>query len=233
MSKNLSEIDVSRETFCQSPWFYNFEKGLFELGINLEPAAFELFNHYYHLMQKWNQRLNLVSQNDIANLEILHFLDSLLLHSRLKCLSIQNLVDVGTGAGFPGLPLKIASPNLNVTLIEAIRKKTLFLRQFIRETDISGVEVLCSRAEKLPDNYTTCFDVAVARAVASLKKLIPYAIPLIRRGGIFFAYKGNPDFEIKEASKVLELYGAEIESVESMTLPIVQKDRKILIIRKL
>lgn len=226
-------MNVSRETLPTPTWYHRFEQGLNELNISLNDTAKSRFITYYDLLRDWNRRINLISKNDVSKIELLHFLDSLIIYSMIETLPINDVVDVGTGGGFPGLPLKIALPYLKMTLVESARKKTLFLHKFVLETGLTGIEIQHERAEKLPTSFMDRFDAAVARAVAPLDKLIPYVMPLLRQEGLFFAYKGGHlTEEIDAAADVLQQYQAEIQSIYPIELPIIKKDRKILIIRK-
>jgi len=226
-------MDVSRETSAVSDWQYSFLEGLRSFNIELEEEQLRQFQHYHQLLVAWNRRINLISRKDATRLEIAHFLDSLLIVPELQRRRPQTLIDVGTGGGFPGLPLKLALPEMNTTLVDASRKKTLFLRHFIRETQLAGVTILNIRAEALAQSHAGQFQVGVARAVAALETLIPLMLPLLRPGGIFFAYKGGDlKNEIDASKPVLAQYHASLETVHTFKLPGIQKERKILVICK-
>ena len=163
-----------------------------------------------------NAPMNLTAIKDSTDFAIKHFIDSLTLLPWVdKLNSNASCIDIGTGAGFPGVPLKIARPGLNITLLDSLLKRILFLRSAALEIGLGDVECVHARVEDYAKENDRVYDMAVARAVAKLGKLVEYALPLVRPGGVFFAMKGPDVFgEIKEAEGVLEKYGAVVEGVE-------------------
>ena len=149
----------------------------------------KLFNLYLKELLEWNKKFNLTSLTDPEEIKVRHFEDSLSILKAVE-LSDQSVVDIGAGAGFPGIPLKIARPNIKLTLIEATRKKVEFLKHLISVLDLKDTEAVWGRAEELTQ-YFGKFDVAVARAVAKLPTLIKYCLPYLRPGGVFIAQKGE------------------------------------------
>ncbi|NQU17170.1 MAG: 16S rRNA (guanine(527)-N(7))-methyltransferase RsmG [Candidatus Saganbacteria bacterium] len=184
----------------------------------------KLFNIYLTELLEWNKKCNLTSITDPKEIEVKHFEDSL---SILKAVELQNqsVVDIGSGAGFPGIPLKIARPNIKLTLIEATRKKTEFLKHLIEVLNLQDVKVIWGRAEKRnPKNI----DIVVARAVAKLPKLVIIALPYLKKGGLFIAQKGpiveDAKNEIREAGgRLKEIKQIELSNGHKRSLVIIEK----------
>lgn len=203
-------------------------------GIALTDAMLGQFDRYAALLVEWNKKINLTAITDPEGILIRHFLDSLFL---LTCTPLPeggSLIDVGTGAGFPSLPCRIARPDLDVTLLDSLQKRLVFLGEL---TAALGIEAHClhARAEeagKLPA-YREQYDLATARAVARLRELTEYCLPFVKVGGCFAALKG-PDLEeeIAEAKPAIRLLGGEIEEVSEYTLPD-ESGRTIVVIRKI
>ncbi|MEZ0537088.1 16S rRNA (guanine(527)-N(7))-methyltransferase RsmG [Caldicellulosiruptoraceae bacterium PP1] len=208
-------------------------------GIKNEDLVTELLKRYMQLVLEKNKEINLTSITDENEFIIKHFADSL---SLLKYIELElegkekvKAIDIGTGAGFPGVAIKIAEPRISLTLVDSIRKKCDFLSDAIYRIGLSSIEVICSRAEDLSkkENYREKYDIAFARAVARLNELVEYTIPFVNIGGIFLAQKGSQaDEEIEEAKNAIEILGAKIEKVEKLTLPNSNEQRSIIVIRK-
>ncbi|NQT28929.1 MAG: 16S rRNA (guanine(527)-N(7))-methyltransferase RsmG [Candidatus Saganbacteria bacterium] len=193
----------------------------------------QVFDVYLEELLKWNKKFNLTAITDPQEIKIKHFEDSLTILQAIK-LTNQSVVDIGSGAGFPGIPLKIVCPEIKLTLIEATRKKVEFLKHVVSVLGLKNIEIIWGRAEELNKQakYKEKFDVALARAVAKLDKLIGYCVPFLKPGGIFIAQKGpDIDEELKTAQKDLEKYGGSIKEVKNFRLS--NKDqRKLIVIRK-
>ncbi len=209
---------------------------LLELDLPLSQAQFDLLEQYAQLLVEWNQRVNLTRIIEPRDIAIKHFLDSLTIFPFLKHLSTSiKLIDVGTGAGFPGLPLKIVQPELQLTLLETTRKKTDFLTYVVQTLSLSNVEVVTARAEDAGQQpqYRGQFDIAVARAVAALPVLIEYTLPFVKKNGTLLLQKGQtPTEEVSAAKNALKLLGGSIESVQPIELEPLQAERHLIIIRK-
>lgn len=181
------------------------------LGIGLSADALLQLQRYQQLLQEWNQQINLTSITAADAVNELHFLDSLSVQLAVDLRQSQSLVDVGTGAGFPGLVLAVAFPHLQVTLVESIEKKAGFLRAVSQELQLaSQVTVSCLRAEEAgwAKPLRDRFDVAVARGVARLNVLAEYCLPLVRAGGCFVAMKGpSAEPEVAEALRAVRVLG--------------------------
>lgn len=196
----------------------------------LEDSKISLFEKYRNLLLEWNEKFNLTAIKDLDEIEEKHFIDSLYLD---KFVSLENktLLDVGSGAGFPGIPLAIAHPNLKVFLLESNGKKVSFLKEAVKQLDLKNVEVIQSRAEEFLDKER--FDIVTARAVKELNILLEICIPLVKIGGTFVAYKSNAvDEEIshaKHAYKVLDI--TKVERFDYQ-LPNSKDNRVLLLILK-
>ncbi len=205
------------------------------LGIRLTPQQCAALETYKRELLAWNQRMNLTAIRDPEAVEAKHFLDSLSCLRVMDCPSPLRVVDVGTGAGFPGLVLKIACPAWQVTLVEAVEKKVRFCRHMIETLGLSGVSVLHARAEDLGRDpaYRERFDWAVARAVARLPILAEYLLPLVRVGGRMLAQKGGTGpAEAQEAEYALQVLGGELERVVPVEVPGVAEERYLVVVRK-
>ena len=206
-------------------------------GIQLETSQLQAFQRYYEELRAWNRRVNLTTVTGYEAVQVRHFADSLavLLAVRDLRTAEPRLVDVGSGAGFPGLPLKIVNPTWQVTLVEATRKKTAFLQHLVEVLGLEGVEVVWARAEEVgrAPRYREQFDLATARAVAELAVLAEYALPLVRIGGRFVAQKGTePEAELEAACRALELLGGEHVGTLPYELPGVAGPLHLVVVRK-
>ncbi len=213
--------------------------GAQKIGINLNKEQIKKFSQYLELLIQWNQKINLTSLKTPPEIIIKHFLDS------ISCIKVFDkyidiegisIIDVGTGAGFPGIPIKIVCPSINLSLLEARKKKTIFLEKIVEEMNFQRVEILNGRAEafgKCPD-YREKYDIALSRAVALLSTLSEYCLPLIRVGGLFVAQKGRSyKEEIDKALKTVQLLGGELIGVENVRIPFVNQERYLLVIKKI
>lgn len=180
-----------------------------EYGLILEEKQKKRFNDYYLLLKEYNEKFNLTAITDKRSVYVKHFIDSAVAVELLKG---ETLIDVGSGGGFPAIPLKIMNDDLNITLLEATDKKCEFLKTVARELGLNNVNVVCGRAEDFAKNadYREKFDICTARAVARLNVLSEYCMPFVKKGGIFVAYKGDADEEVKEAEKAIKTLGGMI-----------------------
>lgn len=202
------------------------------LDIDLENSHIEQFSLYADLLIEWNQKFNLTSITDPAEIVIKHFLDSLTLSSLVQGIRIA---DIGTGAGFPGVPLKIFMPELNLFLVDSLAKRLEFLKVVAEHLGLKELEFIHSRAEDFGQNsqYRETFDTVTSRAVARLPVLLEFALPLLKRGGVFLAAKGSQaDEEIAESPKALEILGGKIQNVVRFNLGTEAEHRTIIVIEK-
>lgn len=217
-----------------NPWEL-LAKGAKEFGLQIAPSQMEQFQSYARLLEEWNRVMNLTTITEPTEVVRRHFLDSLSVMKYSALPENAKLVDVGTGAGFPGLPLKIMLPGLRVTFLDSLNKRLEFLTAVTEQLNITGTRCVHSRAEDAgrSPSLREHFDVATARAVAGLRVLAELCLPLVKPGGCFIAMKG-PDAaqETEEAQKAVKLLGAEIEKVEAFALPGTDMSRTIIVIKK-
>jgi 16S rRNA (guanine527-N7)-methyltransferase len=210
--------------------------GAQQFNLSLSESQLSAFDRYSRELITWNERVNLTSIVEPEEIVTKHFLDSLSVYQVLQTLSpTLSLIDVGSGAGFPGLPLKIALPRLRLTLLESTGKKTAFLQHIIQVLNLAGVTVLTARAEEAGRrrDQRERYDVAVARAVAPLPVLAEYMLPLVKVGGLVVVQKGqHPAEEIKEAANALGILGGKISQVLPVVVPGLAAERHLLVIQK-
>lgn len=208
------------------------EKGK-EINIELDDDQSVMFYEYMNMLVEWNKNINLTSITEPNDVILKHFIDSLTAYKHLKNVSV---IDVGTGAGFPGLPLKILDKDIKITLLDSLNKRINFLNEVIDKLGLENIKTIHGRVEEVARNkeYRECFDVAVSRAVAPLNVLLEYMIPLIKVGGKCICMKGsNAEEEIKQSSIALKRLNAEIEIVESFDLPGTDMKRNIVVVKKI
>ena len=204
-----------------------------EYGVALAREQIEQFDSYCRLLLEWNEKMNLTAIREPEGVLIKHFIDSLALLKFAALPQGAKVIDVGTGAGFPGIPLKIARPDIQLTLLDSLNKRLVFLQEVSQALGLDA-KLIHSRAEeggKLP-GLRQHFDVAVSRAVASRNLLAEYCIPFVKVGGVFLAAKG-PDIgeELSQAEKAVCLLGGTVEKVEHYALPD-ESGRTLVVIRK-
>lgn len=194
----------------------------------------EQFEKYKNLLLEWNEKINLTAITDEDDIILKHFVDSMTILKYIE--SDSSIVDVGTGAGFPGIPVKIANPSINVTLVDSLNKRLLFLEDVINKLNLKQIKTVHSRAEEFGQNkiYREKFDIATSRAVANLSVLVEYLLPLVKVGGKCICMKGSEiEEELKNSKDAIKILGGEIEKVEEFTLPESDIKRNIIIIKKI
>ncbi len=211
-----------------------FRKDLDELRIHLTEKQIAQFLSYYQLLIEKNKVMNLTTITGFDEALKKHFIDSLSLVKVLDLDRELSLLDVGTGAGFPGIPLKIAFPDLQVTLLDSLQKRVNFLKEVIEELSLNNVQVIHGRAEDFArpgGQMRESFDVCVSRAVANLSTLSEYCLPYVKTGGYFISYKTD-ETEGKEAEKAIHLLGGNIREQKVFTLPFSDMKRNLVLIEK-
>ncbi len=206
------------------------------LGVNLTDEQVRKFFRYRDLLLEWNQRMNLTGHRSPERVVVYGFLDSLSLLKVLGPLpAALRVVDVGTGAGFPGLPLKLAQPHIRLTLVESSTRVARFLREALRVLGLEDVTLVVDRAERVGRDaaYREQFDLAVARGVALLPELLEYLLPLVRLGGLAVAYKGpRAAQEVEQARKALEVLGGRVRSLARVEVPHLPAERVLVLVEK-
>ena len=215
-----------------------FHKDLEELNIILTDSQIEKFLIYYEMLVEKNKVMNLTAITEFDEVMKKHFIDSL---SLVKACELNgnesdiSLIDIGTGAGFPGIPLKIAFPDLKITLLDSLNKRVDFLKEVINALNLYDIEVIHGRAEDYakPDQLREKFDLCVSRAVANLSVLSEYCLPYVKVGGRFISYKSEKvSEEIKDAEYAIQVLGGEVESHITFRLPDSDLSRNLCVIRK-
>lgn len=213
-------------------------RGTQELGISLSEEHLTQFEIYYRELVEWNRRFNLTAITDYEAVQVRHFLESLscLLALPTPCLRAgARVVDVGTGAGFPGIPLKIVCPHISLTLVEATRKKVAFLEHLIGRLGLEDVRVIHARAEELGQQraHRERYDWAMARAVAEMPTLVEYLLPLVRVGGAVLAQKGESGpAEVHAAEEAIRILGGEVRRLMPVHLHGIAETRYLVIVDK-
>jgi len=228
--------DVSRGTSDVDRQMEQLDRGCRTLGLDLGEGKRSSFSVFVKELLLWNQRVNLVSRRDTDNIVLHHILDSLSLLPHVEISPRAKLIDIGSGGGFPGIPLKICRPDIYMDLVESTRKKTLFLKHMMDVLKFSDVTILQERAENLLQvaGYRDQYDVAIARAVSPLASLVHLCLPFIRPGGMFISLKGgSTEDEIDEALPEMNALNGRVEKVIAFRLPISEKARQLIIFKKL
>lgn len=208
-------------------------KYLKEINMELKKEQTEKFYKYMNLLLEWNEKINLTAITEPEEVILKHFVDSLTISKYIE--KDSKLVDMGTGAGFPGIPLKILRDDIEITLADSLNKRINFLNEVIKELNLKNIQTVHTRAEEFGKNkkYRESFDIATSRAVANLSTLSEYLIPLVKPSGKTICMKGS---EIKEevemARKAIEILGGKIEQEESFNLPNSDMKRNVIIIKK-
>ena len=207
-----------------------------KMHIELPDGALELLNRYYEMLIDTNKVMNLTTITEYSEVVIKHFADS----AAIRCINDMNgnidLIDVGTGAGFPGIVLKIVYPQLSVVLLDSLNKRVNFLKNVITELGLTDISAIHGRAEDIARNkdYREKFDLCVSRAVANMSSLSEYCLPFVKVGGRFIPYKADGcDEEVKTASKAVNILGGKIRKIESYVIPDTDICRKFVVIDKL
>ena len=204
-----------------------------KLDIDLEDHQLNKFNEYIKLLVEWNEKINLTAITEPNDIVLKHFVDSLTILKYIK--ENDKLIDIGTGAGFPGIPLKIVKPEMNIYLVDSLNKRINFLNILIQRLSLNSINTIHSRIEDLGKDkkYREKFDVVTSRAVANFNILLEYMLPFLKIGGLCICMKGSNIEELEKSSKALEIMGGSIEKIEKLRLPKSDIKRNIIIVKKI
>lgn len=205
------------------------------LGIELNQKQTDQFNKYYELLTEWNNKINLTAITEYDEVLIKHFEDSISIINAFNIDSVESIIDIGTGAGFPGVPIKILFPNIKVTLLDSLNKRINFLNLVIEELELENIFTFHGRAEDFAKNinHREKYDLAVSRAVANLSSLSELCLPFVKVGGSFVSYKSEKvNEELELAGKAISIMGGGNTCVKSISLSVPEYARNLVVINK-
>lgn len=209
-----------------------FLEELAKLGINLTNDQIDKLARFYQLLVTWNEKINLTTIIKEEEVYLKHFYDSLTLIKVVDLRQPLTILDVGTGAGFPGIVLKIVFPNLKITLLDSLTKRINYLNEIIKELDLHDIETVCSRCEEYTKINREKYDLVVARAVSHLKILSEMIIPTVKVNGYFIAMKANLNDELEKTIPMLKKLNSELKEIKEFSLPIENSKRTLVVIKK-
>ena len=210
-----------------------FEKELNKNNLKIKKTSYNKFYSYMNDVLEWNKKINVTAVRDEENFIIKHYIDSLMISKYVD--GKLNVIDIGTGAGFPGIPIKLYNEDMDITLIDSINKKLNVIRESIKDLNLNNIDIIHSRAEDLAikDGYRESFDVATTRAVSNLSTILEYMMPFIKVGGIAVCMKGpNYQDELENARNAIKTLGGKLEVIENFNIN-TEYERNIIIIRKI
>lgn len=209
-----------------------FKEEVEKLGILLTDEQLNQLALFYQLLLSWNEKMNLTRITNQEEVYLKHFYDSLTIYKEVKLETIATLCDVGSGAGFPGIVLKIVFPNLNITLIDSLQKRVNYLNEVIKELKLTNIRAIHTRCEDYARVNREKYEVVTARAVANLKVLSELCLPLVKEHGYFIAMKGKIAEELAEAKAMIGTLGGKIEHINEFNLPLEESSRTLIKIKK-
>lgn len=209
-----------------------FIKNLKEINIEVTAKQIEQLEEYYNLLVEWNKKINLTGIVEHQDVYLKHFYDSLMICRVIDLTKEENLADIGTGAGFPGMVLKIMFPKLQVDLIDSLGKRIVFLQEVVSKLGLQKINIINARAEEYAIKQREEYDIVTARAVAPLNILLEYCFPLVKKEKYFIPMKANCDEEIVNINKSLDILKGQIIKIDKFQLPIENSNRTIIKIKK-
>ena len=204
-----------------------------KINIEISDKQIEKFFDYMNLLLEWNEKINLTAITEPEDIILKHFVDCATILKYIK--DEDKIIDIGTGAGFPGIPLKILNEKLDITLMDSLNKRINFLNEIINKLDLKNIVAIHARAEELARNkeYREKFDIAISRAVANLSTLSEYMLPFVKKDGMVISMKGsNIEEEVKNAKKAIKILGGEIEKIDNFNLANTNNIRNIITKKK-
>jgi len=205
-------------------------------GLEFDQKKYEQFMLYKDLIKEWNEKINLTAIKEDEEIIKKHFIDSMKVFKFDQLKNAKNVIDIGTGGGFPGIPMKIIKPEVNIVLLDSLNKRIIFLNEVIKQLNLKNIKAIHGRAEDfaLEKQYREKFDVAVSRAVANLTVLSEYCIPYVKVGGYFVAMKGPAvEDEIKLSKNAIRMLGGRIEHIEKVQIEDSDLNHNLVIIKKI
>jgi len=204
-------------------------------GLKFDQHKYDQFMLYKDLIKEWNEKINLTAIKEDEEIIKKHFIDSMKVFKFDELKNAKNVIDIGTGGGFPGIPMKIIKPEVNIVLLDSLNKRIIFLNEVIKQLDLKNIKAIHGRAEDFAQEkqYRERFDVAVSRAVANLTVLSEYCIPYVKIGGYFVAMKGPAvEEEIKASKNAIRMLGGRIEHIEKVQIEDSDLNHNLVIIKK-
>ena len=213
-----------------------FRKGCESLGVTLSEAQEKQFTDFYEYLIEKNKVMNLTGITEFQEVIIKHFLDSLACVKAVSMDNVKSMIDIGTGAGFPGVPLKIAFPHVNACLLDSLKKRVGFLEETFQLLKFENISAVHGRAEEFAKNkmYREQYDLCVSRAVSNLATLSEYCLPYVKCGGVFISYKsGKVQEEAQQAEKAIKILGGKVQDIIYFQLPDSEIERSLVVIEKI
>lgn len=210
-----------------------FIEELKKINIELTDKQLKNLEIYYEMLVEYNEKMNLTGITEKEQVYLKHFYDSLTIMKIINLNNEQTLCDIGTGAGFPGMVLKIVFPNLKITLVDSLNKRIEFLKDIKERINLENIEIIHARAEEFARDNIEKFDVVTARAVAHLSILLEYSIPMVKINKYFIAMKGNINEELEESKNAIKILNSKLEEVIEFKLPIEESTRNLVKITKI
>lgn len=210
-----------------------FIEELKKINIEVTEKQLEKLERYYELLVEWNEKINLTNIIEKEEVYLKHFYDSITITKIIDLMNEESLCDIGTGAGFPGMVIKIMFPNLNVTLVDSLNKRVEFLKIVKEELKLEQLEIIHSRAEDFSKNNVEKFDIVTARAVSHLSNILEFSVQSIKVNKYFVAMKANVEEELEESKSALNKLNLQIDSIKEFYLPIENSKRTLIKIKKI